>query len=201
MNRESRIIFFSKPTLNINEIGPGRFWWGIFLGIVLTILIRCSVPLMLELFYELQPLYIRSTQDFSLNSEFRSRFLMALFSTSIGFVFCFLCWMTGTLHTAKIRRFELWKVYYQALFVLALIPFVILKMGSSLILADLSKLSQLLWHSYGWMLLVLPIFIFLYPWVHARRIYRTHRIFWVTFITSISGSFLISEIPYWISTW
>lgn len=180
---------FLKPKISIDNLGKRKFWTGIIIGVgfsfVVSYFFNYSREALRSITFIGDP-FILTEKEFRIYDLF-----FAAFSTSLGFGFTIIYWLKGRNKNIKKRYLKTytiansWFITFVALMIVARFGSILPIITYNLYGYD-NHLDIL--QEFGFMLILIPIYVFLAQWNSIRLIFKTEN--WI----------LISIVFYCITT-
>ena len=188
---------FLKPKISIDNLGRRQFWTGIIIGIgfsfVISYFINYSREVLRFITFIGDP-FILTEKEFRIYDLF-----FAAFSTSLGFGFTIIYWLRGSNRSIKKRYLKRYAIT-NAWFITFVALSVVTKFGSVLPI-NLYHLYGYDNHldilkEFGFMLILIPIYVFFAQWNSIRLIFKTGNWILISIALFLITTFCLFETTY-----
>lgn len=176
-----------KSKFSINEIGKFRFYSGIVIGILFSIILNSLFRLTLRLSnigLEISDLNIRNIIDY----QFSFYYLCLISFSSISFAFCFTTylWMSKPRTTIRRKTLKLRSAQANSIWIFGGTLFFLTKMFTFFAGTEITIEKDFPYAGF-----VLPLFIYLYCWNLISIVFKSKKAFLISLLIYIITGFIL----------
>ncbi len=182
-----------KSDFRIEKIGTVRFYSGIVVGIVWSVILYLLFQTFLKA-KTITPAMLDENWNESLSFDFYTLIFFAFMALSLGFCYTSYLWMSGTEKLRGINKRRIQYAQSNSIFIFYVVLLVALRFFTIYISFNYGGFNLGLQYEYGYFILIFPLFIFLYNWIWISRIYQSKKPLLISIVIFVLCGLIMTAI-------